>query len=72
MKRLLSGFAGESVEIKAATVHSLSQLIKTKREAVTEENMVKIVNIALIYLKEPFPLLHRNMNVNQLSQPFFI
>jgi hypothetical protein len=52
LKKLLAGFAGDTVDTRAATISILTKVLRSNSEEFTEGNLVKIAKIIIIFLKE--------------------
>ena len=58
LKQILMGLAGNTIDTRTATLTALAKLLVFK-EKISEENLIKIAKIAIIYLKEPSRQVHR-------------
>lgn len=68
---MLAGFTGNKIETKTATIRALSDLVTHQRKEMqansdqssyfksSEQTLIKILNIALQYLKEDIKSLHK-------------
>ena len=52
LKKLLAGFAGDTVDTRAATIAILTKVLKSHNDEFTEANLKKIVMITILFLKE--------------------
>lgn len=59
LKRLLAGLAGDKVETRAATILILTKILKTNYKDFSEENLVKITNIVVLFMKEKSAYIQR-------------
>ena len=61
LKKLLAGFAGDTVDTRAATLVILTKVLRTNSEDFTEENLQKIAKIIILFLKENSALLQKSV-----------
>uniref|UniRef100_A0A7S3N6U0 RRP12 HEAT domain-containing protein n=1 Tax=Euplotes harpa TaxID=151035 RepID=A0A7S3N6U0_9SPIT len=52
IKKLLAGFAGDTVETRSSTIEILTKVLKSNHSEFTEANLKKIVMITVLFLKE--------------------
>ena len=61
IKKLLAGFAGDTVETRAASVDILTKVLKENYNDFNDANLKKITNIMLLFLKEKSHHLQRSV-----------
>lgn len=52
LKKLLAGFAGDTIDTRAATIDILTRVLKLYKSEFTEANLKKLVMIVILFLKE--------------------
>lgn len=61
IKKLLAGFAGDTIETRAASVDILTKVLKENKGDFNDNNLKKITNIIVLFLKENSPHLQRSV-----------
>jgi len=61
LKKLLAGFAGDTVDTRASTLTILTKVLKTNSSDFTETNLVKITKIILLFLKQTSSKLQKSV-----------
>jgi hypothetical protein len=61
LKKLLAGFAGDTVNTRAATINILTRVLKMYKSEFSEGNLKKIAMIIILFLKESSTYLQRSV-----------
>lgn len=61
IKKLLAGFAGDTIETRAASVDILTKVLKENKGDFNDTNLKKITNIIVLFLKENSAHLQRSV-----------